>query len=217
MPTAAIPIISSIVGAAGGALNKQKNTASGTQTQTQNATTTENTSTSGARSRQLLPEQQAALAQLMPYIQQLMTNPQGALQPLQQYARSASNANYAGAEEALRTKLGRTGAKSGKMGAAMRAMELSRIGQLSGVDSSFAQKAYDAQQTGANLGMNLLGMNFGETYDQAGTGTRKTEGTSTGTSQSTSTSSQDPWAGGLAGGLGGYLGGSVLQNYLKKP
>ena len=207
MPAAvAVPLLMGGLGAAGGALSsKQKQT----QEQQSKSTSTENSSSTGTTTKTLLPEQQQALAQLMPYIGQLLGGNNAGLDPLKQFTRSQVNSNYGQFEDALRTKLGRSGGKSGKLGTATRAMELSRLGQLSGVDADFAKMFLDEQSKGANLGMGLLGMNFGQTATQQGTATRNTEGTNS----STGTSSQNPWGAALGGGVGGALGGVGLYDY----
>jgi hypothetical protein len=203
---ALIPMLMGGLGAAGGALSsKQKQQ----QDQTSKSTSTENTNSTGTTTKNLLPEQQQALAKLMPYIGQLLGGNNAGLDPLKEFTRSKVNSNYGQFEDALRTKLGRGGGRSGKMGTATRAMELSRLGQLSGVDADFAKMMLDEQNKGANLGMGLLGMNFGQTATQQGTGTRTTEGSSS----TTGTTSQNPWGAALGGGVGGALGGASLYDF----
>lgn len=123
-------------------------------------------SSSGGTKRVVTPEQQAVFSPLVQNILQRLENPAGAVAPGQVAARESVNQNFAGMDDVIRQKYGTGAGASGKMGRAARIGEQSRLGALSGVDSQFAQKGVDVQGDAMQQAMSLLGINFGQEFNQ---------------------------------------------------
>lgn len=123
-------------------------------------------SSSGGTKRVVTPEQQAVFSPLVQNILQRLENPQAALQPAHTAARESVNQNFAGMDDVIRQKYGTGAGASGKYGKAARVGEQSRLSALSGVDGQFAAARTGVQEGAAQQGLSLLGMNFGQEYQQ---------------------------------------------------
>lgn len=196
------------MGALSGALSNRKSARTSTQSQTQDWDATD--TQSGSRRRRLFNEQLDQLQPLGEMATQQMTNPMAFLQPLKESAQQSVVNNFAAAPEVLRAKFGRGQGASGKFGGAARASELARLGQLAGVDSDFAQMVLQERQRGAQLGTQLLSLDFGDDFDTTSrsTGKRTTQGEYVGAG--------DPWSGMLGGAANGLFGGMLMQSMMKK-
>ncbi len=176
LTTAAILGISAAASAASGvasaALNKPKPSTSSYD----NTSTTSGTSTT---TRNLTPQQEALQGPLSALALDKIANPAARLEPLRQVSRAQVNNNFSGADEAIRAKLGRSGAKSGKLGTAVRQTELSRLGAISDVDTNFSNQILNEQESGIGLAERLLSQNYGQTVTSNGTTTGSGTGTNT--------------------------------------
>lgn len=188
-------LISSAAGIGSGLLNSTLNKPKQVPS-TSSYSNTQNNSNSGYSQRILTDEQQQALGGLSQFGQSLMTNPGQGLAPIREGLRAGVNQNYAGADQALKTKLGRGDSRSGLMGLGQRQLETSRAQQLSGVDNQMAQMVLQQQDKGASLLERLLSQIFGQSY--SGSSTQSGSGSSQGTQGYT-------MPGGLASGVGGGL------------
>lgn len=126
----------------------------------------------------------------------MLSNPQGAIAPITAQTRDQTSSNYNGLADSLRQQFMSTGGggASGKFGTQLLAGNLARVGALSQADEQAGTNAVQAQQGGASLASNLLGMNINGT---------STTGTTTG--NTTGTSSGSGWNIGASAGVG-YTG-----------
>lgn len=180
-----------------GALSNTKANKTSTYSGTQNYGSTQ------TYGRTLTPFQSQLQSPLFSTITNLMQNPQAYLQPFQTQARNQVNANYSGLADTLRQKfLSTGGGSSGKYGLALAGGETARLGDLSNVDTNFAQQAASLPITaGVPAATSLLGMNFG--------GTSSTSGSDTSSGKNVGPGSP------LAGGFQGFTAGAnSLQNQL---
>ncbi len=113
----------------------------------------------------------------------MTSDPKGFLAPAQNQARENVDQNYGGVADSLRQQFMSGEGSSGKYGTAALKSDLARRGQLSGVDSAFAQTAAMLPITAAGLSQNLLNTNLGTT--SAGTTGGTTATTQAGTSATT--------------------------------
>ncbi len=135
----------------------------------------------GTRTKTLLPEQSSVLGLLSDTIQGKLTQPQAGLEPLKTQARQQVNDIYSGGWQGLRDKmLGSGGGRSGKFGMAARNMEQARLGQLSALEPQFANLALQQEQLGSSLAAALLGMDFGGSFSQQGSGSGTQKGSNWG-------------------------------------
>lgn len=135
-----------------------------------------------------------------------LQNPGAGLQPLKDAAAAGINTNYAGAEDAIRSKFA-AGGRRGNTGTALRQAEYSRIGALNGLESDFARMTLDRDSQAKQLAMAMLGMNFGQ--DTTGSFSSQSNGQST--TNQTTVQQGNPLAGGLQGGLSTLM---YLQNLM---
>src|SRR5690242_277474 len=100
----------------------------------------QNFNQTGTTSRNLTPYQTQLQGPLFDYIRSLMLDPTKAVAPFQAGARNNVNENYSGLSDSLRNQfLSTGGGKSGKYGMAATAGTISRLRDLSNVDTGFAQ------------------------------------------------------------------------------
>ena len=183
------------------------------QSQQQQQSSASSTSTGSQSDRRALsPEQIAAMSRLGTFSESLMNDPMAGLEAIRSGALNRVNANYGGAIDAIKAKLLANGAGgSGKFNRAVRGTELSRIGDLSGLEANFANLASQRQIQGAGLAQGLLGVNLGS--DSTSTTTQAANTSSSGSSSSSGTgvAPGNAAAGGLGAGLD-VLGFLLGQN-----
>ena len=185
-----------------GGISALANQPTNTSSNFSNSGTTSSTGTSST-ARTLTPYQQQLQGPLFGLVNNLLQNPQQYTAPYQTAARDQVNGNYSGLADSLRQQfLSTGGGSSGKYGTAMTAGNLQRVGNLSNVDTTFAQTNAELPLTAESLGQNLLNMNFGQTSNTNQTGTASSSGT-----QQTKTSQGNS----LLSGLGGLAGGLLMS------
>ena len=172
-------------------MNKSKQTP-GTNQSTTNSTYGK----SGTTQRILTDEQGEGLGILSSVAKDRIQNPGARLAPIREAMRSGVNQNFAGADAALKAKLGRGDGRSGVMGKGQREMETSRAQALTGVDSQIAQMVLQEQDAGVGMMERLLSQIFGSTTSESGQNTGTTTGQYTQPMQQT-----NPWGAGVGGGL----------------
>lgn len=172
-----------------GALGNRKSA----RTSEQSSTARQSSSNTSSARRYLTPEQQSLQTPLSALVSRRINDPSAGLAPIKNQAINDVNRRYSALPDVLREKYATGPGKSGKYGRASTQAELARLGELGDVDANFAKLIYDAQTSGAQLGTNLLGMNFGSDVTSSGT----FEGSQTGTAIAPGS----PLAGGLGGGL----------------
>ena len=105
----------------------------------------------------LSPELQGLQDKLLGYSGDLMDNPSAGLQPLKTAATDNINRGYGTVIPQLMRRMSTLGyGSSGKTGNLMFQTDIARQGDLSNLESQFAQMILNQQNQGANLGMNLL-------------------------------------------------------------
>jgi hypothetical protein len=108
------------------------------------------------------PEMKALQDRLLNYSGSLMDSPDGGTGPMKLAAVNRTNQNYANMPGKVSRQLaGRGFGKSGKMGTAMYDIEGSRMNELSGLESAFAQMGLDQRNRGASIGQMLLSQGTG--------------------------------------------------------
>jgi len=119
----------------------------------------------------MTPEMQQLMDKLSAYSTDSMTNGGGqALTTMKNNSIDQVNRNYMGAPARLSSQFASRGyGSSGDFGNSLYQTEYQRQGQLSGLESQYAQMGLNQQNTGANLGEQLL--NFGKGSTSTGTGT----------------------------------------------
>ncbi len=170
MPSWVTSLISAGVGAAGSGLASREKTSK--QSSTSTVTTPD----------QYQPLQSGLIEDLM----RRLADPSAGTDPVRIAGRNRINANFAGADQAVRDKLLTSGGQSGKYGAGIRRTENARAGALSGFEGDIASLILGRQDNTQSLAQRLL---------QSGQG-RTTDGTST-----------EP--GNVAGAVFGSLGSSL--------
>lgn len=153
----------------------------------------------------LTPYQSAVQGPLAQLISQGITDPSKLVAPQQNQAREQVNDNYSGLASKLRQQfLSTGGGSSGKFGTAMLQGDLARRGDLSNVDNQAAVTASAMPWTAAGLANQMLGLNFGQTTNVAGSSTGGTSGasTTTGTESKNSTETQDQSGWNIGGKVG---------------
>ena len=119
----------------------------------------------------MTPEMQQLMDQLSSYSKDSMTNGGGqALTTMKNNSIDQVNRNYMGAPARLSSQFASRGyGSSGDFGNSLYQTEYQRQGALSGLESQYAQMGLNQQNTGANLGEQLL--NFGKGSTSTSTGT----------------------------------------------
>jgi hypothetical protein len=119
----------------------------------------------GTQTRQVQPFLYPTEDNLVQTISQMMlggNNP--AIKGMQTSAVNNVNQSFAGMPRTIASRLSGLGfGKSGKLGTAMFNSDASRLNDISGLNSQFAQMGLNEQNTGSSLAEALLGLTMGTT------------------------------------------------------
>lgn len=152
----------------------------------------EATQGSSTTARTLLPGQSGLIGPTSNFISNALTNPSQYVAPTQNQAREQVNDNYSGLADKLHQQfLSLGGGSSGKFGTSLVQGDLARRGELSNVDNQAAVSAAQVPFSAANLANQMLGLNFGQSTNTAGSATGGATGASTTTGQTSVNSTED--------------------------
>lgn len=154
---AALPLISAGVGALGSIFGSKSNTSKSTST----SSTAVNTPDS------VKPLQDSLIQTLLARMQ----DPTQGTDPVRIAGRNRINANFEGADQAVRDKFATSGGKSGKTGMGYRKTENSRAAALSGFDGDIASLILGRQDNTLSLSEQLMRSMQGSTTTGSGTQT----------------------------------------------
>lgn len=187
---AAAPIIASGISAVGGALANRKKTATTSSTPT------------------LDPAYSGLQSDLLAKLRARIADPSAGTEPLKTAALTNLNKKYAGASDALNTRLAARGfgPGDGRAGRSQMNLELDRFGEQGALETDFAKMILDRDDSTMGLAERLLSLGRGTTTTSTGTGNAVAGGIDSGVSTLTTLLSLNKLlkGGGGSGGFGGY-------------
>ncbi len=120
--------------------------------------------------RVLTPEQQGASTLIQDQFRKMIDNPTAGLAPFKTAAQGAVNRNYAALPGRLDASLASRGfSRGGQTSSGRRQIELSRQGDLAGVENQFAQQAIGERDKGLALAENFRNQVFEQQSEGEGT------------------------------------------------
>lgn len=166
--------------------------------QTQNAKGS--SSESGATRRFLTPEQQAAMAMLMQFAGDRLSNPGQGLDSILATQRNKVAQSFTGVPQKIADMtLAHGGSNSGKFRKGVRQAAMGQASAMTDINNQQGAMALDQQNSAAQLLMSILGQQMGA--DQTGSSSFDNTTTTKGTQKGPSN-----MMGGLMGGAGGMAG-----------
>ena len=117
----------------------------------------------------LTPQMQTLLDQLLGQSQGMMQDPARGLAPIRRNAMDLINQRYAGSADRISTNLAKRGyLSSGKLPGSFVGLERSRLGDLSGLESTFSTLAADRMNQGTALAERILSSQTGRSATGTG-------------------------------------------------
>jgi len=122
---------------------------------------TSKTKSKNSFQRILTPQQQQALDRLFSDANARLNDPEAGLRTLRSHALQNVDRNYQGVSDALQQRFAVRGmGQSGRVADNFLRMELSRLGDLAGVENTFAGLALGERDKANNILMQILGQDF---------------------------------------------------------
>jgi len=150
-----VPLIASGVSALGGALANRKSTSTSTNMPT------------------VAPEYAGLQGDLIKGITERMSNPTAGIEPVRLGLMEGVNRRYKTLPGKVSTALAQRGfAQSGQTGAALKGVELARMGEQSDIATRMAEFGLSRGDQGLDMAMRLLGMGTGQTATTTQPGNR---------------------------------------------